>query len=80
MKKISQREARALRRRVEMLELAATAERNAWCRDYPGGVHIGWQEVTLETIARVKTARLLGHPVVVVPSNKDNCIGFYAVE
>lgn len=79
MKKISQREARALRKRVAALEEQARHQRRAWARDYPGGVHIGSQAVDPLTIARIATARKLGHPVVAVPCDQAGLLDLYAV-
>jgi hypothetical protein len=65
---ISQREARSLKKRVEELEAAEDRRRNAWTRDYPGGVNIATSTFTSSAEflpAVVKNSRLLGHAVVV---------------
>ena len=64
MTKISQHEARALRRRVNELETVLDRQRNAWALEWPGGVHIT-SLVHNDTAALVMLARKLGHAVVV---------------
>jgi hypothetical protein len=64
--KISQREARRLRRRVEQLERNEESRNNRWSGDYVGGVHL-WNATVPETVfAAIKVARALGHAVVAV--------------
>lgn len=68
-KTISQREARALRRRVEELESAERQRRHTYARDYPGGVNIATQNYSAATEflpAVVHNSRKLGHAVVCV--------------
>ena len=77
MKKlISQREARALRKRVAVLERRWTQRNSWWSREYPGGVHIAEFQYA-PAAAAVKIARRLGHAVVVKESG-DN-LNFYAM-
>lgn len=70
--KISQREARKLKRRVRELENVLDEMRKNWREDWPAGrlFHraIGADKITLTAI---KTARLLRHAVVVMPSGDD---------
>ena len=40
MAKISQREARQLRKRVAELERQISNQRHAWAAEWPGGVHL----------------------------------------
>ena len=71
-KAISQREARALRKRVDDLENLIRRERNAWSSEYPGGTHLGgfsWNGDT-HIASAAYTARRLGHAVIVVASSK----------
>lgn len=77
-RKISQREAHALDKRVTAFVQAEEARRSRWANDYPGGVNF-WTigVVTEQTMAAVKTARALGHYVVVVPA--ENSLRLYAV-
>lgn len=77
MSKISQREARQLRKRVAELEREQDRQRNAWATEWPGGVHI--RTVTVDEAAReaVRVSRLLGHAVVVT-INCDGRLNLYA--
>lgn len=75
--KISQREARRLKKRVEELESAESRRRNAWASDWPGGVNV-WTTGEWEDAARVfNVCRKLGHAVVAVPDGK--IVRFYAL-
>lgn len=76
-KAISQREARALKKRVAELEDAEDRRRNAWIYDYPGGVHIGSMAADLDDRTKVIVARKLGHAVVCVAA--DGVIRLYAL-
>lgn len=66
--KISQREARRLRKRVETLEGIITRQRRTWSQEYVQAVQIAsaiWTaDQTIPTA--VRTARKLGHAVVVI--------------
>ena len=68
-KHISQREARALKRRIAQLEAAEERRRNCYVKEYPGGTHLGWVAATHVDLAKVSTARRLGHAVVVTDVN-----------
>lgn len=64
--KISQRTARSLQKRVKVLEEILEAQRRSWVSDWPGGTHIAtldWKEPQVE-IAKIQTARKLGHAIV----------------
>jgi len=77
---ISQREARALRRRVEELEQQEEIRRNAWARDYPGGVNIAQASYAASTDflpAVIHNSRQLGHAVVCVAD--ENKVRYYAL-
>lgn len=76
--KISQREARALKRRVLQLEQIEERRRAVWSREYPGGTHIA-SEPNSNHYARaaIATARKLGHAVVAI--ERDTEIAFYAL-
>jgi hypothetical protein len=70
-KAITQREARALRKRVQQLEGMIERERSAWASEFPGGTHLGrisWDGADHRASAAY-TARRLGHAVVVVASS-----------
>ena len=71
-KKISQTEARKLRRRVAELEGVLDRQRRRWASDYPGGVEICSARFDSENAlpVAVRTARSLGHAVVVIASNE----------
>lgn len=69
MKKISQREARQLRKRVAELEKRNEQNASAWAREYIGGVHVATVTVSDVSHAICKTARKLGHALVAVPSD-----------
>jgi hypothetical protein len=70
MAKISQREARALKRRVAQLENDFKRQRESWIAEWPGGVHIDNITVQHAEWHIAKTARRLGHAVVVVPGDQ----------
>lgn len=63
-KRITQREAQALRKRVALLEAREDDRRTAWVKDYPGGTYIGSVVLGEGDAARIRTARLLEHAVV----------------
>lgn len=67
MAKISQREARNLRKRVAELEQILDRQRSIWASEWPKGIHIDNVEVKSEEWHIVNTARKLGHAVVAVP-------------
>lgn len=79
MKPISQREARALKKRVAELETAEDGRRSRWALTYPGGVHLGSLPRNTEDwfFQRLETARMLSHAVVA--TTKDGAIHFYAL-
>jgi len=64
--RISQREARRLRKRVHELESNEQKRNNRWSSEYVGGVYLWDVTVPLNVFAAVKVARALGHAVVVV--------------
>lgn len=78
MKKISQREARRLRKRVAKLEREKMLNASAWCREYIGGVNIDTITVHSTDWAIISTARKLGHAVVVLPGDNSSLL-VYAV-
>lgn len=67
-KVISQREARALKRRVDELESMIRRQRVTYAATYPGGTHLGYVSWnSAEHIASaIYTAQRLGHAVVAV--------------
>jgi hypothetical protein len=77
--KISQREARDLRKRVRELEDQRAAERSYWRNDSPG-VHLG--TITLDKDwfwGACRTAQRLGR-VLVVKTKENGTHEFYAVK
>lgn len=77
--KISQREARRLRKRVQELEDREEARLRSWSKDYPGGTHIA--TVALDPngaiLAAIETALTLRHGVVAATDNGN--VYFYAI-
>lgn len=63
-KPITQREARRLQRRVELLEELIRSERSRYSAMWPGGVHLATINPDASLHATVNTARVLGHAVV----------------
>lgn len=81
MKKISQREARRLLKRVAELEKQNEQNASAWARDYFGGVHMATIVVTDVSHAICRASRKLGHALVALSSDNGKCeIGLYAVK
>jgi len=77
-KQISQREARALRKRVNELETVLDRQRNAWADSWPGGVNITTFSADREIQVAIRTARSLNHACVVVLKS-DGHIAVYAL-
>lgn len=76
--KISQAEARRLKRRVRELEDVQRRQRSYWSFEYPGGVNILTLTVANEAVtATIKTAQLLNHTVVV--KHRQGELLFYAI-
>lgn len=77
-KPISQREARAMRKRLREIADRERQERHAWTATWPNGVCL--QSVTVDPVvyAKIETARRLGYPVVVTTS--QNALYFHAVK
>lgn len=73
MKRISQREARKLRKALRELQTTHNAMLRTWGSDYPG-VHIATVSLNDDNAARVKTAIKLGRPAVLREANGS---GFY---
>jgi hypothetical protein len=76
--KISQREARRLRKRVQELEDWERQRMNPWHTGWPRGVDVGSVTVDSATYAALHTARKLRHAVVVV-TDELNTLKFYAI-
>lgn len=80
-KAITQREARAMRKRVSELEGVLEGQRNAWVRDWFGGTHIASFETAQDDdrFAAIFTARRLGHAVVLVATSYKS-FNAYAIQ
>lgn len=75
MKRISQREARRLRKRVAELEDLENQRRRTWIQEWPGGVNIisaTYANGTEQVPVAIRTARKLGHAVVVLGDDTGN--------
>ena len=79
MKKISQREALRLRKRVAEFERIERARHERWGSTYPGGVHIATIPIAPEAWNRCDVARTLDHTLVVTV-HTTNEIRVYAVK
>jgi hypothetical protein len=78
LKRISQREARQLRKRVAALEVAEERRRRVWSQEWTGGVNIATAVEDVATATAVRTARKLGHAVVVL-GDDGNTVRFMAL-
>lgn len=77
--KISQREARRLKKRIHELEYERAEQRNRWVRDFPGGIELG--HITLPRdwfMGRIEAARMLGYAIVA--TEHENTLHIFAVE
>lgn len=70
--RISQREARALRRLVAGYDQRERERLDAWARQWPNGIHIATVEPNVEQRTAVKTARRLGCAIVCTLGNEGN--------
>jgi len=78
MSKISQREARRLRREVKRLEEVIREQRRYWATEWPNSTVLGRLAVPSETQAMVRTARILKHAVVVTLEGEN--LKFFGLE
>jgi len=77
--KISQREARRLKKRVQELELLHAQQHRLWGAEYPGGVSLGRLKLSRDWLmGRIEAARLLGHAIIITEA--ENEIHFYAMK
>lgn len=70
-RRISQREARRLRKRVDELERAIERQRAVYSQEYFAGTEICREQLVSTNAMAVKTARRLRHAVVVVGDDTD---------
>jgi len=78
MSRISQREARRLKKRAEAAELELDLQRNAWAVEWPRGTHIGSSRPPEGVASAIRTARKLRHAVVVI-AREDGETLYYAL-
>lgn len=78
-KRISQREARALRRQVMELRALLERQRHHWLQDWPGGVHLRTLALDPPEYEAVRVARALGHAVVLTKADGPNQVRMYAL-
>lgn len=80
-RRISQREARALRKRVRELEALQRRQRTVWGEEWPDGTIIGRLQLDAPSlqIQAVQTARRLKHAVVAVPVNDNKALVLFAL-
>ena len=76
--KISQREARRLRKRVQQLEREQVERTRRWSKEYPGGVHIKTWTPSEVDVEACRVASALGHALVLRYDNGK--LYLYAVE
>lgn len=78
--KVSQREARRLRKQVAAFEKAEHDRRYAWAKEWPGGTDIGRTQLGGESklLGSILTARKLNHAVVAV-ADTDGTVYFMAL-
>ncbi len=78
-RKISQRDARQFKKRVLEFEARDRNRINAWLRDYPGGIHVATFSVSAVVMTIVRTAQILGHPIVVKMDKDADNLRLYAL-
>lgn len=81
MKKISQREARRLRKELQQFRDDRRTSLNRWSVDYPGGIHLG--DVHTGTTSRIYVGIDFAQRfecVVVCKVDSDGHIHFYAIK
>ena len=79
--KISQREARRLKKQVEELLRDERSRLGKWAMDWPGGVNVAstqWGPNDVVPVA-IRTARLLGHAVVAM-ADSNGLVRFMALK
>ncbi len=78
--KISQREARRLKKRVEKLEEMERDRRKAWVSDWPGGQELCNCKFDPSGIVpnSIRVARRLGHAVIALQDG-DGTVRFFAL-
>jgi hypothetical protein len=78
-KKISQRAARWMQKRIEDLERERGRQRDRWASDWDQSwVNIETLTLSDSSYAKVKTARALKHAVIVLPAESGTVVRLYA--
>lgn len=80
MSKISQREARRLRKRVKELEEAEAKRQRRYAQDWPGGVNVATADLPTDAAVAIRTARRLRHAVVAIADDSGNSVRFMALQ
>lgn len=75
--KISQREARRLRKRVDALERAFESQRQIYSQEWFMATDIGRENLDLAIV--IRTARRLKHAVVCIADDNGNGVRFMAL-
>lgn len=80
MSKISQREARRLRKRVNELEDLENRRRSYWITDFPG-TSLGSIDLigNSRMLGRMEGVRMVGHAVVAVATHGKTSVEMYAL-
>lgn len=78
-KKISQREARRLQKRVSELMRNERERNNRWSSSFPGGINIATLELNPISYAKIDIARRLGFALVVTIGSSERSILVHAV-
>lgn len=77
--RISQREARRLKKENELLREELRNQRHVWSSEFPGGVHVGIINNPADLIrVAVLTSRKLGHAVIATVNSEQNLL-FHAL-
>lgn len=81
MSRISQAEARRLKRRVNQIEEAERLRRVRWRADYPGGTHLGSVDLSgnPRLAGRIEGARMLKHAIVATIEGDGVTLNVYAL-
>ncbi len=77
--RISQREARRMKKRIAELENVFAQQRNAWVSEWPRGVHISSLTCPTDATAAIRITRKLGHAVVCTTGRSADVVDFYAL-
>lgn len=76
-RRISQREAKAWKKRAEAAEARLSRINNAYTTEWPNGVNIATSELPLYIVTAIDTSRRLGHAVFCTVDGSN--VRFYGV-